>query len=132
MCYQLILITPKNSMKGNYSAWHLIDSTGLKYYFKRKLLLKLKKITICQTVVNNLGKDEYINISGYNFNLMNISLIRREKNSLRRQCIESALIAQFSMINRRLGSDTISLIIAKAIVAQYGIPTITEKTSTWI
>lgn len=42
-------------------------------------------------------------------------LIRREKDSLRRKCIESVLISQFPMINAaRPGLNIISLIIAKS------------------
>lgn len=54
-------------------------------------------------------------------------LIRREKNWCKRNCIENALISQFSMANLRPGSHTISPIITKAIVAQCCIQANREK-----
>lgn len=58
------------------------------------------------------------------FRLINSSLIRRENNSLRRKCIERAVISKFSTVNLRTALYTISPIIPKEFVAQCSIRTI--------
>lgn len=45
----------------------------------------------------------------HNFSLINANLIKREKKSLRRKYIESALISSFSMANLRQGSYNIAV-----------------------
>lgn len=61
------------------------------------------------------------NTSDHNFDLINVNLIKREKDWLSRKCIESAIMLQFLTINQRPGSYIIFLIITKAMITQCSI-----------
>lgn len=73
----------------------------------------------CITTLNALIV--YSDTFDYNFDLINASLIRKEKDLQRRKCIESVPISQFLTINLRLGLYIISLIITKAMATESSI-----------